>query len=156
MFTVSTDANLSSSYQQFIFDLLNNFPANISTFTVVHVHGLLQNGIYLRRDFFANFCECSKSQNNTIAKNFNGYIVFIVVTNFRKDFSIAKNFPSRFPDIFANIFKRKIIPVYSSFTSRLLKSTCMTFCHLDQDVLVSVASYAKRSLYLIFCSISII
>ena len=48
-----------------------------------------------------------------IAKNFNGYIVFIVVMNFREHFSIAKIFPSRFPGIFANIFQHKIIPIYS-------------------------------------------
>ena len=53
------------------------------------------------------FCEYSKSENNTIAKNFNDYIVFIVVMNFRKNFS------SRFPGISANTFKRKIVPVYS-------------------------------------------
>ena len=57
---------------------------------------------------------------NTIAKNFNGYIVLIVVMNFRKNFSIAKIFPSRFPGIFANILKRKIIPVYSS-SQKLVK-----------------------------------
>ena len=54
---------------------------------------------------------------NMIAKNFNGYIVFIVGMNFRKHFSTAKIFPSRFPGIFANIFntfKHKIIPVYSN------------------------------------------
>ena len=63
--------------------------------------------------FFCEYLRVFEIAKNTIAKNFNGYIVFIVVTNFRKDFSIAKNFPSRFPDIFANIFKRKIIPVYN-------------------------------------------
>ena len=50
---------------------------------------------------------------NAIAKSFNGYVVIVVVTNFRKNFSIAKIFRSRFPGIFANIFKLKIIPAYS-------------------------------------------
>ena len=54
-----------------------------------------------------------KIAKNTIEKNFNGCTVSIVMINFRKNFSIAKNFLSRFPGIFANIFQHKIIPVYS-------------------------------------------
>ena len=46
---------------------------------------------------------------NMIAKNFNGYIIIIVVMNIDKDFSIAKFFSSRFRGIFANIFQCKII-----------------------------------------------
>ena len=49
---------------------------------------------------------------NTITEIFNGYIVIRIVINFH-NFWIAKIFPSRFPGIFANIFQRKIIPVYS-------------------------------------------
>ena len=49
-----------------------------------------------------------------IAKNFSGYMVIIVVMNFRRKISIAKIFPSKFPVICANIFQRKIIPVYSN------------------------------------------
>ena len=48
-----------------------------------------------------------KIAKNIIAKNVGGYIVIIVVIN------VGKNFPSKFPGIFANIFQRKIIPVYS-------------------------------------------
>ena len=62
---------------------------------------------------FCKYLQMFKIAKNLIAKNFNGYIVFTVVMNFRKNFSIAKIFPSRSPGIFANIFKRKIIPVYS-------------------------------------------
>ena len=45
-----------------------------------------------------------------IAKHFDDYVKIIAVMNFRK------NFPFKFRGIFANIFQRKIIPVYSSFT----------------------------------------
>ena len=41
------------------------------------------------------FCECLRTfeiAKDTIAKIFNGYTVFIVVMNFRKNFSIAKVF----------------------------------------------------------------
>ena len=48
-----------------------------------------------------------------IAKNFNGSVVIIVVIKFCKYFSIADIFPSRFSGMFTNIFKCKIIPVYS-------------------------------------------
>ena len=41
---------------------------------------------------------------------------YIAVKTLRKNFSIAKIFPSKFLGIFANIFQRKIIPVYSSFS----------------------------------------
>ena len=66
----------------------------------------------MRRNLLQIFAN-GQNRKNTIAKNLNGYIVFIVVMDFRKNFSIAKIFPSKFPGIFANIFKRKIIPVYS-------------------------------------------
>ena len=49
-----------------------------------------------------------------IAKVFSGYIVIIVVMNFRQRFSIANTFSSRFPGIFTNIFQCKIIPVYNT------------------------------------------
>ena len=80
---------------------------------------------YCRLEFICNkiFCEYLRMfeiAKSTIAKNFNGYIVFIVVMNFRKNFSIAKIFSSRFLGIFANIFKCKIIPVYSNHTTSLI------------------------------------
>mgnify|MGYP001792611374 FL=1 len=52
-----------------------------------------------------------------IAKNFNDYVVIIVVMNFLKKFSIVKIFPSKFPTIFANLFQHKVIQVYSNFLS---------------------------------------
>ena len=54
-----------------------------------------------------------ESAKNMIAKTFDGYIVIIVMMNFRKYFSIMKIFPSRFPEIFVNSSQRKIILVYS-------------------------------------------
>ena len=66
-------------------------------------------------EFFCEYLQMFKIAKNTIATNFNVCIVFIAVMNFRKKFFNCKNFLSRFPGIFANIFKRKIIPVYSTF-----------------------------------------
>ena len=48
---------------------------------------------------------------NTITRNFTGYIAIIVVLDFQKHFSIAKNFSVKFPGIFANIFQCKQILV---------------------------------------------
>ena len=55
------------------------------------------------------FCECSKLQKMSM----------VICSDYSRDelsqkFSIAKNFPSTFPGIFTNIFKHKIIPVYST------------------------------------------
>ena len=60
--------------------------------------------------FFANIL----NRKNMIAKNFNSYIVIMVVINVRMNFLIAIVFPSKFPAIFANIFQHKIILVYSA------------------------------------------
>ena len=72
--------------------------------------------LYCRLEFICDgiFCESSNMQKNTIANNFDSYIAFIVVVNFRKHFSITNIFPSRFPGIFANIFQHKIILIYSN------------------------------------------
>ena len=64
-------------------------------------------------EFFCKYLRMFEITKNMIAKNFNGDIAFIVTMNFRKNFSIAKIFPSSFPGLFTNIVKRKRIPVYS-------------------------------------------
>ena len=56
---------------------------------------------YCRLEFicdgiFREYLRTFEIAKNTMAKNFNGYIVIKVVMNFRKNFSIAKVFPSRF------------------------------------------------------------
>ena len=55
-------------------------------------------------EFFGEDLRMLEITKSSIAKNFNGYIMFIVVVNFRKNLLIPKIFPSRFPGIFANIF----------------------------------------------------
>ena len=75
-------------------------------------------------ELFCKYLRMFKMAKNTIAKNFNVYIVFIVVMNFRKNFSIAKFFPSRFPGIFTILFKRKTIPVYSNIHVQYVIIVC--------------------------------
>ena len=72
---------------------------------------------------------------NTIAKNFNGYIVFIVVMNFCKNFSILEIFPSRFPGIFAKIFKRGMsqLKLYLPSTYHQENTTLNTSYHMKRD-----------------------
>ena len=48
-----------------------------------------------------------------MARNFNCYVVISVAIISHKKLNILKHFPSKFPGIFANLFQRKIIPVYS-------------------------------------------
>lgn len=71
--------------------------------------------IYCRLEFISDkiVLRMFKTAKNTIAKNFTGYIVIIIVMNFPKKFSIANIFPSRFSGVFANMFQHKIIRVYS-------------------------------------------
>ena len=89
-----------------------------------------------------------KITKNTIAKNPKGYIVFIVVMNFHKNFSITKIFPSRFPGIFANIFKHKIIPVYCISWSRYPIATA-TGAEIRTDVWLCYSYTPARSLVLV-------
>ena len=65
------------------------------------IRTILQTGIYLRWTFLQRFA------NVRNLKNYDRKKISIVVINFRTKFS------SRFPGIFANIFRCKIIPVYS-------------------------------------------
>ena len=64
---------------------------------------------------------------STIKKMFNACIVIIVVMNFHKNVSIVKFFPSKFPGILANIFRRKIISVYNMYQKHLL-----LFCFISE------------------------
>ena len=64
-----------------------------------------------------------------IAKNFNGYIVFIVLMKFLKNFSMAKIFPSKF----SAIFQRERIPLYSKFHYSGGFPTMEYPCHELQD-----------------------
>mgnify|MGYP001795051126 CR=1 len=66
-------------------------------------------------------------EKNTIAKNFKGFIVIIVMKNFCKNFLISKIFPLRFPGIFANVFQCKIIPVYRTCRAAMVYDSPVTF-----------------------------
>ena len=73
------------------------------------IYGYTVNWNLFAREFFDDVLRMFE-----ITKNFNGDIAIIVMMNFRNNLSIAKIFPSKFPGILANIFQRKIIPVYST------------------------------------------
>ena len=99
-----------------LFELVSSQFTTLGHVTAFHVHRRPTKTDCWRLVFVCDrvFLQIFEIAKKTYRKKFNGYIVFIVVINFCKNFSIAKIFPSRFPGIFTNTFQCKIIPVYSN------------------------------------------
>ena len=82
------------------------------------------------------------------AKNFNGYIVIIVVMKI----SIAKIFPSKLSAIFANIFQRKIIPVYSKGYVRNMQFHIEIQISMNLNVMdMKIREQIILSIFRLFC-----